>query len=264
MPAYLRGKGKIARFIQDILNMPVFDGMHYAEPFLGAANVLQGVCRKASYTASDKEGLLIHLLNSVRDGKEPPVVGKEKYDRLHKLYKSGKHDINLETATAMFIYSWNAKPWGGYNDTYNRNGKEEEQAGARRRGYMSLRESETFMKAAIKSVDYRKIDLSPNSLIYCDPPYGKGVVGYPCGAFDSDAFWGWVIDRSREGHIVIVSEYNAPSDFVCVAEMETMCAVSGGEKKKTRERLFMCKPDLLPPDLAAKLSSIVSLIRVGL
>src|SRR5665811_413022 len=71
----------------------------------------------------------------------------------------------------------------------------------------------------IKDVDfvhcsYQDLEIPPNSLIYCDPPY-EGTTAYKDG-FNHVAFWQWCRDKANEGHIVFVSEYNAPKDFYCL------------------------------------------------
>ena len=62
------------------------------------------------------------------------------------------------------------------------------------------------------------MEIPDNSLIYCDPPY-EGAETYRKHLclehmeFDHKEFWQWCRDRSKEGHTVFVSEYNAPEDF---------------------------------------------------
>ena len=61
--------------------------------------------------------------------------------------------------------------------------------------------------------DYRDLEIPSNSLIYCDPPY-RGVRKYVGNVkFDSDIFWEVCRNWSKQGHIVFVSEYEAPTEF---------------------------------------------------
>lgn len=58
--------------------------------------------------------------------------------------------------------------------------------------------------------------------------------------FDHEAFWQWTRDRIDEGHLVYVSEYEAPGDFVSVWEKEvnnTLAKNTGA--KKGVEKLFV-------------------------
>jgi len=85
------------------------------------------------------------------------------------------------------------------------------------------------------SSDYRDIDILPNSVIYCDPPY-KDTAGYSVN-FNHEEFWEWV--RTNK-YPVYVSEYKAPEDIKCVAEFEHRTSYSSSKKgrKKTIEKLF--------------------------
>ena len=82
--------------------------------------------------------------------------------------------------------------------------------------------------------------LPANSLIYCDPPY-KGTTRYATGSFDHDKFWQWCRDMSDSGHIVFVSEYNAPDDFKCIWSMEGIVSdlTVNGPQKRSVEKLFV-------------------------
>lgn len=89
------------------------------------------------------------------------------------------------------------------------------------------------------STSYEKLEIPPNSIVYCDPPY-QGVTAYK-DPFDHDKFWNWVRDISKE-HQVFVSEYNAPDDFECVWEGTVISKISanalGEGAKKCFEKLF--------------------------
>ena len=69
------------------------------------------------------------------------------------------------------------------------------------------------------SKSYNEIECE-NALIYCDPPYNE-TTKYKFGTFDSDAFWQWCRNMTNKCNTVIVSEYNAPSDFKCIWSKET-------------------------------------------
>ena len=58
--------------------------------------------------------------------------------------------------------------------------------------------------------------------------------------FDHEKFYAWCREKTAEGHLVFVSEYQAPSDFVCVWEKDVHVSVgqihTGMRTKK--EKLF--------------------------
>jgi DNA adenine methylase len=87
---------------------------------------------------------------------------------------------------------------------------------------------------------YYELELPPNSIIYCDPPY-EGTTKY-ANDFDHSFFWTWVRDISKQGHAVFVSEYSAPADFVCIWEREAKSSLSAngkiGGNKISIEKLF--------------------------
>lgn len=80
-------------------------------------------------------------------------------------------------------------------------------------------------------------------LVYCDPPYINTTQYGAFNGFDHEAFW----DKMREwtlSNTVVVSEYEAPEDFVCVREFVSQMGLSVGDKEtrpKRVERVFMHK-----------------------
>lgn len=64
--------------------------------------------------------------------------------------------------------------------------------------------------------DYRDLEILPDSVIYCDPPY-KDTAGYGM-EFDHESFYDWC---EKQTSLVLISEYWMPEDrFVCIAEFE--------------------------------------------
>ena len=60
---------------------------------------------------------------------------------------------------------------------------------------------------------YDEIEILPNSVIYCDPPY-KDTASYGEQSFDHDKFWGWV---KHSKHPIFISEYSAPESMHKIA-----------------------------------------------
>ena len=60
---------------------------------------------------------------------------------------------------------------------------------------------------------------SQGCLIYCDPPF-EGTTGYPgIPGFDVRRFWDRCDQLALDGHLVVVSEYSAPSHWEPVLEV---------------------------------------------
>lgn len=80
-------------------------------------------------------------------------------------------------------------------------------------------------------------------LVYCDPPYANTTQYGAFDGFDHKVFW----DKMREWarcNTVVVSEYEAPDDFVCVEEFVSQMGMSVGDKEtrpKRVEKVFMQK-----------------------
>lgn len=87
--------------------------------------------------------------------------------------------------------------------------------------------------------DYRELNIPDGAVIYCDPPYmGSGGYGIE---FDHEAFWEWC--RTAKNPIVI-SEYNAPDDFVCIGEHPLQVQFKGQAPLLRMEKLFRPKHQL--------------------
>lgn len=87
------------------------------------------------------------------------------------------------------------------------------------------------------SNDYKDIELPLNSIIYCDPPYAN-TKQYTCG-LNHEEFWQKCREWVRDGHKVFVSEYTAPSDYVCVWEKRVKTTMHQEITKDAVERLFV-------------------------
>lgn len=91
--------------------------------------------------------------------------------------------------------------------------------------------------------DYRDLEILPDSVIYCDPPYkfnrGYGDAEY----FDHEAFYDWC---EKQTALVLISEYWMPEDrFVCIAEFERKSTFSATNNSLSRiEKVFVPKGQL--------------------
>lgn len=96
----------------------------------------------------------------------------------------------------------------------------------------------TDMKVKMFSGDYQNVEILPDSVVYCDPPY-YGTAEYKDGGFDHRRFWDWIRTRNCP---VYVSEYAAPEDFISVWSKEKTCSYSStNNSKKTVEHIFLHK-----------------------
>ena len=69
----------------------------------------------------------------------------------------------------------------------------------------------------ISGKSYNEVEILPNSVVYCDPPY-IGTGGY-CVEFDHEQFYEWLRNTNFP---VYISEYTMPSDFAIVASIDNI------------------------------------------
>jgi site-specific DNA-adenine methylase len=71
---------------------------------------------------------------------------------------------------------------------------------------------------AFCSYENYKITDYTNTIFYCDPPY-RNTIGYKGSKekFDHNKFYDWCIEMSKN-NLVIISEYNMPTDFEVIFE----------------------------------------------
>ena len=87
----------------------------------------------------------------------------------------------------------------------------------------------------LQSLDYKKIRIKSNSVIYCDPPY-KDTAKYTID-FNHEEFYMWC---KKQKHLTIISEYQMPNDFICIASKDKRVILSDNSLLKN-EKLFIPK-----------------------
>lgn len=225
-------KNRIAKqLIPFIEKERISEEQFYVEPFVGGANLIDKI--KGNRIGNDINEYLIALLSAIQNGWEPPdKITKEEY------YKIKNNPENYESCLVAFVgflCSFGGKWWGGYafnntNRNYTREGRD------------NLKKQALNLKGIqFTSMDYRKLEIPSNSIIYCDPPY-KGTTGYR-NKFDHDSFYEWCRQKRDEGHIIFLSEYDAPDDFECLLEinLKTTVSVNKTIDNNRVEKLFRLK-----------------------
>ena len=81
-------------------------------------------------------------------------------------------------------------------------------------------------------MDYQKVKIPQNAIIYCDPPY-RGTAGY-LHDFDHAAFDAWCLKQTVP---LFVSEYSFPHGE-CIAEWQRAGSLSAVGINQTTERLY--------------------------
>ena len=228
---YLGGKSKTRKQISGFLESVRSPGQTYFEPFVGGAWVLQEMSGKR--IAGDGNDALIAMYKALQDGWVPPEdISLDEWKTLRLGKTPEKNPLQAFCRFGCgFGGDWNggyAKPDGASYALRSRN-------------------SLLRQLPLIKDVEFlygMYTDHSPKDmLIYCDPPYAGTTAYGAMGCFDHSRFWNVMREWSRD-NTVVVSEYDAPSDFVpvlhAVSRMGLRVAKDGClSQDKREEKLFM-------------------------
>jgi len=232
--------GSKARFTKEILPIILKDRQpeqYYIEPFAGGMNMITEV--DGNRIANDIHTELIEMWEALvcDDWIPNTFIEREHYNSI----RANKKDYEpWLVGWVGFNCSYSGKYFGGYA------GKVKTKIGTERNYQAEARKNVDKQIQKLKGVvftnkKYTELEIPNNSIIYCDPPY-QNTTKYS-NEFNHNLFWDWVREKSKQGHKVYVSEYNAPSDFVCVWQKQAKSSLSangviGGNKIST-EKLFV-------------------------
>lgn len=230
---YMGSKARFAKYILPIILKDREPNQYYVEPFVGGCNMIDKV--SGNRIGSDKNKYLIALWKGLQGGREIITeISKELYDKVRNQYNQ-KENHNFDDFTigwVGFMASFNGRFFsGGYCGNYKNRDYISEQI------TNTLKQLEAIKNIEFYSCNYDELKLPRNSIIYCDIPY-QGTKQYDTkDKFDYDKFWEWCRYISKE-NTVFVSEYNAPDDFQCVWEKESIITLSTTKTLLRVEKLF--------------------------
>ena len=225
---YMGSKRRIAKYILPIMLKDRKPNQLWIEPFVGGANIIDKV--PGYRIGLDNNRYLIALLREMQKPNfEAPLVNEENYNKI-KNNPSLYPDWKVGFASTQL--SWGSK----WFDSYRRDSKGKRNYAEEAKRCVDKQSKELKKDVIFLWGEYCSFDIPANSFIYCDPPY-EGTIKYSNSKdFDHKKFWEWCREKSKEGHKVFVSEYNAPKDFKCVWQMEINNGLN--KTKKRVERLF--------------------------
>lgn len=225
---YLGGKSKIRKQVAAVLESLRKPGQTYLEPFVGGGWVLQEM--SGFRIAADVNEALITMYQALQHGWVPPDVVTEETFRRYKMTPGADDPM---TAFCLIGCSFG----GDWGKGYAGNGKKASAATTRRSLLAQLPRIQDALIVHRHYADWRPVDC----LIYCDPPYA-GTTSYGAtGAFDHAAFWQVMREWRAAGNTVVMSEYQAPDDWACVAEFGSRMGLrtTNGQQEARVERLFI-------------------------
>ena len=224
---YLGSKNRIAKDLLNIM-LPCRGNRVWVEPFVGGGNMIDKVV--GNRLGADANADVIGALIFIRDRLDE--IPKNNLEFTESMYKNLRNQEEcMLKSFAGFAYSFGAKWLGGWRRGGNRDYVSEAYKNA-------VKQSPKLQGVDLVCRQYYDLDIPANSLIYCDPPY-RNTTGYAVGGFDYDKFFDWCRSMKQKGHIVFVSEYQAPDDFKCVYEKKIVSSLdknTGG--KFGLEKLF--------------------------
>jgi len=228
---YMGSKNRHSKEILEIILKDRKRDQWYIEPFVGGFNVIDKV--EGNRIANDIHYYLIELYKAIQRGWEPPdFVTNEQYD----LVRKNKKDFIPEYVG--FGCSYSGKWFGGYARGNINKGEPRNYCLESKNNILAQYRGIQGIK--IYNIDYTRLLLPLNSIIYCDPPY-ENTTEYN-NKFDYNVFWNWCKCMTLSGRSVFVSSYTAPINWECIwsKEVNNTLVQDTGSKKGT-ERLFIYK-----------------------
>lgn len=233
---YMGSKNRIAKDLLPIITKYLDKDRWYVEPFCGGCNMIDKV-KHDKRIANDYNKYLIALFKELQQCTVFPVsISKKEYDSV-RLNKSYYEDWYV--GFVGFVCSFRGKFFNGWIDrqVIQKTGNVRNRFSEQYNNFLS--QMNYIMDVKFCNEKYSELQIPDNSVIYCDPPYQDTTSYKNESEFNHDEFWQWCRDMTLKGHDVLISEYNAPNDFVCVWQKVINMNLSGGKGKTATEKLFV-------------------------
>lgn len=241
---YCGSKRKFMKYLRPILTKDMDENTMFVDLFGGGMNVVCDIpCDNK--VAIDYNKYVIALwkelqLNGMKN--IPTEVSEEMYndvksDYINHTNKYEDYIIAYVGTCCSFGGSW-FNGYARFNPNKNEDHIKESYNGLKKQveNFIGLKKT-VFLHSS-----YDKIRLHKNDIVYCDPPYA--MTKRYASDFNNDAFWEWAREASKKVKKLYVSEYDAPSDFKCIWQMEKKDGLGRqkGKKQNTKvEKLFVYK-----------------------
>lgn len=239
-------KSRIAKHIVPIIQQRIKDYniKTYIEPFCGGCNIIDKV-QCENKIASDNNEFLIELFKH-KDELDclPQIVTKEHYSECREAYYSKDFSKYPQwyIGAIGFLASYSGRFYdGGFNGKSYLDGK------SKRNYYDEAKRNLLSQLDLLNGIEFNCGDYGElygddiyDCLIYCDIPY-KDTKQYNTSLnFDYDKFWRWA-EKMSEKNIVLVSEYQAPSEWETIWSKDLLKTMNHGNNVESVEKLFEIK-----------------------
>lgn len=238
---YQGSKARFAKYLLPILTKKLNGDRWYVEPFCGGCNIIDKVNHPLRLAADSNNYLIAmwRFLINYNFGSFPQKIDKHLYDYYRGIFnKRGfKGDAYKDTEALI--------GWVGFMASYNGRFFDGGYCGNAHRDYINehiqnvLAQKELLRGVQFACCTYDKLDIPQNSVIYCDIPYANTKQYATSRNFDYGKFWDWAEGMTRAGHDVFVSEYNAPSNFVSIWDLDRASTMCYNHSIIATERLFV-------------------------
>ena len=249
---YMGSKNRISKYIAPIIQSYIDKNgvTNYLEPFVGGGNMIDKIKCKNKY-GSDIDNILIALFKHLQNGGKlipEEKVTYELYDKARKDYRDNNYSnfTEWELGCIGWLSSWGGKGFkGGFARSKNGRFRYREAC------TNILKQMPNLMDVHFSCCDYKDWDKLfddgklVNYVIYCDIPY-ENTTQYGFNTnFNYEEFWN-IMRKWSIKNIVLISEFNAPSDFKCIWSKEVINQINlsnkenrDSEKITNMERLFI-------------------------
>ena len=234
---YMGSKARIANEILPIILENRVQGQYYVEPFTGGCNIIDKV--SGPRIASDNNKYLIEMWRGLQSNRIRP------YDITKEMYNAARYDFNNRQNENFSDFEIGWIGWmGSFNGRFFDgcySGKTKHRDYIKEQIQNTEKQIGKLKDILFYSCSYDELEIPDKSIIYCDPPY-KGTKQYLSSkSFKHDNFWEWCREKSRSGHEVYISEYEAPFDFECIWSKTVTNSMNSKKTYKPIERLFKYK-----------------------
>ena len=280
--SYQGSKSRFMKVLKPLIENNLDEGMTYVEPFGGGMNsftpinaskkiandvneyniALWLLLKEQGFNGVETEwSEYLNILSNCEDKPNGPnyLQARELYSDMKKdcLNDGGKYPKALLGFVA-YACSFGGGWWNGfigYNEKKGENYVKEAIRGLKKHIDSAVNiENSDFLHG-----NYEAIEIPDNAFVYCDPPYAN-TKKY-ANDFDNERFWDWCREliETKENIKLLISEYNAPEDFVCIWSKGVQDSMGNNTMSKN-EKLFIHNSQVSQFDLSS-LSETISISR---
>lgn len=280
--SYQGSKSRFMKVLKPLIENNLDEGMTYVEPFGGGMNsftpinaskkiandvneyniALWLLLKEQGFKGVETEwSEYLNILSNCEDKPNGPnyLQARELYSDMKKdcLSDGGKYPKALLGFVA-YACSFGGGWWNGfigYNEKKGENYVKEAIRGLKKHIDSAVNmENSDFLHG-----NYEAIEIPDNAFVYCDPPYAN-TKKY-ANDFDNERFWDWCREliETKENIKLLISEYNAPEDFVCIWSKGVQDSMGNNTMSKN-EKLFIHNSQVSQFDLSS-LSETISISR---